>query len=331
MIASVRNLERIHRQFPFEAIHCNGSRDHWIAIYWKTLYRRKAKIIRSRHAVKKIGKDIFHAWAYNRATDLHIYVSRGMMPLCEPPGALKLKSSRIIRQRRRYGILSAARKGRELARNWELASHGFRRGIERRAGHPQAARPDDSGRGRASQSREDQDLSFWARKRAAGNYVQLAGGNWASGKKLICDGMFEEVRPYLSLFDLGFVLSDSIETFFLRREGNDGDGNSADLRAIQRTSRKMWMKGKKRLCHRAGRCGSVAKMRDGLPHHCGEQKAEFRAHSREKVVREFSKGRSRSRRWPKPIAKFAPDSLPLEACPISWHKYMGFADPLSFR
>jgi glycosyltransferase involved in cell wall biosynthesis len=285
VVESIRNLERIHRQFPFQIIHSNGSRDHWIAIYWKTFYRRTAKIIRSRHAVKKIGNDLFHAWANNRATDLHIYVSRGMVPLCEPLGALKLKNSRVIPNGIDTSFFQPRPKDKELAAKLGIGESDFVVGSNAGLGshkradlmlHAVAQLP----------NREKIKILLLGEERAAENYFYWARPLGVE-KNVVYGGMHEDVRPYLSLFDLGFVLSDSIET-------------------SSYAAKEMMAMGVPLICTRySGLPENVDQGKNGYVIESGdvpalqksvaeflamneEQRAQFRAHSRAKVEREFS-------------------------------------------
>ena len=288
VIASIRGLERIHRQFPFDIIHCNGSRDHWIAIYWKTLYRRNVTIIRSRHGVKKIGSDVFHAWANNRVTNLHLYVSHGMMPLCEPPGALKLKNSRVIPNGVDTMYFQPQERDAKLAAQLGIRESDFVVGSN--AGMGTHKRPDLMIRAVAGlPDREKIKIVLLGEKRAAGNYVQLAG-ELGIGNNLVCDGMFEDVRPYLSLFDLGFVLSDSIETSSYAAKEMMAMGIPLICARFSGLPENV-DEGKNGFLVEPGDIAALQKCVTtvmGLP---AAQRAEFRAHSRDKVMGEFSKER----------------------------------------
>jgi L-malate glycosyltransferase len=286
VIESLRNLERIHRQFPFEIIHCNGSRDHWVAIYWKTIYRRAVKIIRSRHGVKKIRNDIFHAWAYNRATTLHIYVSRGMIPLCEPPGALKLKRSSVIPNGVDTDYFQPRKRDADLAARLGIRDADFVVGSN--AGMGTHKRPDLMLRALAGlPDRGNIKILLLGEKRASGNYVALAG-ELGLANNLICDGMFEDVRPYLSLFDLGFVLSESIETSSYAAKEMMAMGIPLICTRYSGLPENV-DEGKSGYLIEPGDVAGLRKCVAAFLSLTGEEKTQFRSHSRDKVVREFSK------------------------------------------
>jgi L-malate glycosyltransferase len=288
VIASVRNLERIHRQFPFDIIHCNGSRDHWIAIYWKTFYRRAARIIRSRHAVKTIRRDVFHAWANNRVTALNIFVSRGMIPLCEPPGVLHLGRTRMIPNGIDTEYFAPRKRDGELAARLGIGACDFVVGSN--AGLGTHKRADLMLKAIAEfPVRERIKILLLGEARSAGLYLQIAGPMGLE-KNIVCPGMIDDVRPCLSLLDLGFVLSDSIET-------------------SSYAAKEMVAMGIPLICTRysglpenvdEGKSGfliepgDVAGLRKCLAVFLGlgeTERAGFRAHARDKAVREFSKER----------------------------------------
>ncbi len=285
VIASVRNLERIHRKFPFDIIHCNGSRDHWIAIYWKTFYRRAAKIIRSRHAVKKIGNDIVHAWAYNRATALHLFVSRGMIPLCEPPGALRMKNARVIAN----GIDTEHFKPRErdsvLAAQLGISDSDFVVGSN--AGLGSHKRADLMLEAAAElPNREHLKILMLGEKRSEGVYLQTAR-QLGVESNVICGGMLDDVRPYLTLLDLGFVLSESIESSSYAAKEMMAMGIPLICTRYSGLPENV-DEGKNGFLIAPGDVPELRKCVTAFLNLNPAQRSEFRRHARDKVVGEFS-------------------------------------------
>jgi glycosyltransferase involved in cell wall biosynthesis len=288
VIASVRGLERIYRQSPFDILHCNGSRDHWIAIYWKTFYRRTAKIVRSRHAVKKTSNDPLHAWAYNRATALHIFVSCGMIPFCEPPGALHVKKAVVIPNGIDTDYFQPRKRDAALAAQLGIGDADFVVGSN--AGMGTHKRADLMLRAVAElPGREKIKIILLGEKRAAGNYLQLAE-QLGLEKNLICDGMFDDVRPYLSLFDLGFVLSESIETSSYAAKEMMAMGIPLVCTRFSGLPENV-DEGKSGFLIAPGDVGELQKCVTAFLDLTAAQRAEFHAHSREKAVKEFSRQR----------------------------------------
>ncbi len=286
VIASVRNLERIHRQFPFDIIHCNGSRDHWIAIYWKTFYRGKTKLVRSRHAVKAVGNDFIHDWAYNRATNLNIYVSRGMIPLCEPTGALHLKNARVISNAVDTGYFQPRERDAALAAKLGITDSDFVIGSNAGLGNHKRANLILHAVAELPRS-EKIKIVILGEQLPAENFFAWAR-KLGIGKNVVYGGMLADVRPYLSLLDLGFVLSDSIET-------------------SSYAAKEMMAMGVPLICTRFSGLpenveegttgfliepGNVPELRKSVAAFldlAATEKLRFRAESRAKVVREFSR------------------------------------------
>jgi glycosyltransferase involved in cell wall biosynthesis len=211
-----------------------------------------------------------------------------MIPLCEPPGALRLKHSRVVPN----GVDTAYFQLRE--RNMELAAQlGIRDTdfvIGSNAGMGTHKRPDLMIRAVAElPNRENIKILLLGEKRASGNYVQLAG-ELGLGNNLICDGMFEDVRPYLSLFDLGFVLSDSIETSSYAAK--EMMAMSIPLICARYSGLPENVdEGKTGYLVEPGDVSGLRKCVMAFLSLSKEQQAAFRAHSRDKVVREFSRER----------------------------------------
>jgi L-malate glycosyltransferase len=285
VIASLRHLKRIHREFPFDLIHCNGSRDHWIAIYWKAFFRPSVRIIRSRHAVKKIRPDIFHAWAYNRATALNIFVSRGMIPLCEPTGALHLENARVIPNGIDTEYFQPQPRDRDLAMLLGIRESDFVVGSN--AGMGSHKRPDLMLRAVAElPNRDSIKILLLGEKRSAGDHLALAR-DLGLEKNLICDGMFEDVRPYLTLFDLGFVLSESIETSSYAAKEMMAMGIPLICTRFSGLPENV-DEGKNGFLIAPGNVQELQKCITAFLGLTSSEKAEFGTHSRKKVVREFS-------------------------------------------
>jgi L-malate glycosyltransferase len=285
VIASMRSLERIHRQFPFDIIHCNGSRDHWIVIYWKIFYRRTAKIIRARHGVKKIGRDFFHDWAYRKATALNIFVSRGMIPLCEPPGESRLESARVISNGIDTEYFTPRKKDRELAAQLGIGDSDFVIGSN--AGLGTHKRVDLMLKAALElPNREHLKILLLGEKRSGGLYLQIAQ-RLGLEKNVICDGMFDDVRPYLALLDLGFVLSDAIETSSYAAKEMMAMGVPLICTRFSGLPENV-DEGKSGFLIEPGDVQGLRKCVTAFLSLTDAEKAEFRTRSRDKVVREFS-------------------------------------------
>jgi glycosyltransferase involved in cell wall biosynthesis len=218
-------------------------------------------------------------------TDLNLFVSGGMISLCEPPGALHLTNARVIPNGIDIDYYQPRKKDAALAAQLGVADTDFVIGSN--AGLGTHKRVDLMLRAVAElPGRKHIKIVLLGEKRAAADYLHRASLLGLEGN-IICDGMFDDVRPYLSLFDLGFVLSDSIET-------------------SSYAAKEMMAMGVPLICTRfSGLPENVDEKKNGFLIEPGDlpgltscvaafmglsagEKERFRLHSRDKVEKEFS-------------------------------------------
>lgn len=210
VVRSVFRLDSIYRRFPFDVLHCNGSRDHWIALYWKTLFRRPVRIIRSRHALKKTKNNWVHDWAQNRATLKNIYVSNGMIPLCEK-GGLHLRNACVIENGIDLNHYRPQLRDSALAQSLGIEPDYFVIGSA--AGLGRYKRVDLMLRAIHELGSETSKVRILllGQEGSAQAFLKLSD-TLGIRSQVIYAGMQPDVRPYLSLFHAGFVLSTDTET-----------------------------------------------------------------------------------------------------------------------
>jgi glycosyltransferase involved in cell wall biosynthesis len=217
LLQGLRDLTKLYREFPFRILHCNGWKDQKIAICWKALCQRKVALVRTHHAVKKIPADYCHHLVNNRLTDRNIYVSRTMQGLCEEANALKLVNTVVIPNGVDLRSFSPRPKDQEVSDRLGISPDEFVFG---------------SVAGLSPYKRVDLIISATAQIDHAKKFriVVLGQEGFAHRildlakrlgveDRLIYAGMQEDVRPFISVFDAGFVLSDAVETIsFSARE-----------------------------------------------------------------------------------------------------------------
>jgi L-malate glycosyltransferase len=222
VLASVVRLGAVYRQFPFDLIHTNGSRDHRIAAYWKLLTRKPPALLRTRHAVKRVSDDFLHRLLDLKLTAANVFVSRTARRLCEGDGALGLTNGRVIANGVDLDRFHPIPKDQELARQIGLAPGDLVFG---------------SAAGLGAYKRVDLMLKAIAQDVSAepiptrsikvvilgdsdsARRLQALAHSLGLGNRFIYAGQQNDVRPFIALFDVGFVLSDAIETIsFAARE-----------------------------------------------------------------------------------------------------------------
>ena len=210
IIRAIRRFGQIHRAFPFLAVHCNGARDHAIAAWWKAASNSRAQILRTHHAIRQTPGDPYHRWLHNRLTNLHIYVSHAQQGLNEAGNALKHPASVVIANGLDLESYSPAGKSEQVLREFGIQPGQMIFGTVG---------------GTASHKRVDVMLRAVASLPDRSRAVVVVLGGEITGKKVsrlaeslgIRDhfrfaGLHVDVKPCISVFDVGFILSDSIET-----------------------------------------------------------------------------------------------------------------------
>jgi glycosyltransferase involved in cell wall biosynthesis len=206
---SCRQFARVVRSFRPDLVHSNGGNDNTIVALVKTLTRPRFLLVRSHHALRAIHRDLYHYWLYNRAVDANHYASETAMRLAHAQGLRPRQSWPIA-----LGIDTDAFAPRP--RDPALAAS---LGIE----------PGEwvfgTSAGLSPYKRVDVMLEACAGLRDRYKFKVLAlGAAWQKAEldgwvqkygmadRFVYAGWHEDVRPYVALFDVGFLLSDRIET-----------------------------------------------------------------------------------------------------------------------
>lgn len=207
---SIIGLNKIYRDFPFSVIHCNGSRDHWIAVYWKLLFGKPTPIIRTRHAVKSVKNDLLHSLINLRLTSKQIYVCETMKYLCEEGKALKLCNSIVIPNGVDLDYYKPMVKDDSLAIKLGVGQDDFVFGSVAGLGRHKRVDLILQAVFEITHQRKIK-VMLLGYERDSRTILGLAGRLGISDK-VIYAGMVDDVRPYISIFDVGFVLSDAVDT-----------------------------------------------------------------------------------------------------------------------
>lgn len=205
---SILGLQAVHRDFPFSLVHTNGSRDHWIAAYWKLLFRQPVPLVRTRHNFRPLRRDPLHRFLDRRLTQAHIFVSQ---PQYEESGAEgRLRNAVVIPHGVDVAYFRPGPRHADTARELGIGEEDFVFG---------------SVAGTGRYKRVDQFLRAFAKANLARPAKILVLGDEANGRRLmalarelgieqafIFRGYRPDVRPVISLLDVGFILSDAVET-----------------------------------------------------------------------------------------------------------------------
>lgn len=218
MLGAVRRFGAIYAEWRPDLIHTNGSRDQNIVVLWKALGRHRVPAVRTHHAVRNIPDNAYNRWAYRTMLDGHIYVGHSARNISWSEGSLTVPNSRVIPNgvdvrhwqpmpkdpafMAKYGITAAdfvfgSHAGMGAHKRTDLFLHGAAIALKR------GVRP------------------FKVLLR--GNEREIEGSSHLAGElglKNVVHVRYEpDPRGYLSLIDVGFLLSESIEAIsFAARE-----------------------------------------------------------------------------------------------------------------
>lgn len=211
-LSSIRRFRDIVREFRPDIVHTNGGADLFVSL-WSHPVARPYRVVRTHHANRKIRSDPYHRLVYGRLTSANIFVSdsayekavsRGVVP----HNALVIKNGVDVDRFRPMA------KDDGLARRFGIDEGTFCFGT---SGGTKFYKRVDTIIKAASLVKTQRrfailvlggpnpELEEMARALIPGKFVHL--------------GFQEDVVPYISLFDVGFILSDAIETIsFAARE-----------------------------------------------------------------------------------------------------------------
>jgi glycosyltransferase involved in cell wall biosynthesis len=217
MIGAVRRFERIYREWAPDLVHLNGSRDQGIVVLWKALYGRTVRCVRTHHAVRNIPDTVYNRWAYRKKVDGHIYVGHSARNVSWAGRSLVVPNARVIPNGVDVNFWSPRPKDPVYLARLGLAPNDFVFGSH--AGMSAHKRTDLFLRAAARQRRGARPFRILLR----GNEQQIAEHRRLAGElgldNVIYVGHEPDPRGYLSVVDVGFLLSESIEAIsFAARE-----------------------------------------------------------------------------------------------------------------
>jgi glycosyltransferase involved in cell wall biosynthesis len=203
---SLSAFRKIVRQFHPDIVHVNGV-DIFQAL-WSFPVCRNYKIVRTHHAVRALPTDTYHRWLYQHTVAQNIFVSEAALRL-SLSGQTPWANAVVIENGVDLDHFQPRPKDCQLARTLGIDPSDFCLG---------------TCAGTGTYKRIDLLIEALRRLGPGRNVTVVALGEPTSGRLLehkarqagvprfIYAGFHKDVRPFVSLFDVGFVLSDSIET-----------------------------------------------------------------------------------------------------------------------
>ena len=208
VLKACAKFRAIVAEFKPNVVHVNGGADLSVVL-WSHLGKRPFAIVRTHHAIKALGKDPYHRWIYSGQVQANIYVSESSRRLSQERG-LSPRNSCVIVHGLDLDYYRPAPKNEQVMRTLGLGGGDFVFGS--RAGLGPYKRV---------------DLMLEAARKLVDRYrfKIVALGEESQGSRLkekakslgleemfVYSGYHKDVRPFISVFDAGFILSDAIET-----------------------------------------------------------------------------------------------------------------------
>lgn len=219
MLGAVRRFGRIADEWRPDLVHMNGSRDQNIVVLWKTLHRNATACVRTHHAVRSIPNNAYNRYAYLKVIGGHLYVSHSAKNISWAEPSLQPPNSMVVPNGVDVDFWSPRPKDAASLRALGLAATDFVFGSH--AGMGWHKRTDLFLRGAAIYMQRAGARPFKVLLR--GNEQEVAQSKRLAAelglRNVVYQGYAEDPRGYLSVIDVGFLLSEAIEAVsFAARE-----------------------------------------------------------------------------------------------------------------
>jgi L-malate glycosyltransferase len=219
MLGAVSRFEGIAAEWRPDLVHTNGSRDQNIVVLWKTLYKQDTRCVRTHHAVRTIPSNVYNRYAYLKVIGGHLYVSHSAKNISWADPYLKPPNSVVVPNGVDVNFWSPRPKDAASLQTLGLTPHDFVFGSH--AGMGWHKRADLFLRGAALLVKRGAPRPFKILLR--GNEQEISQSQ-SLARNLGLDNVVypryaADPRGYLSVIDVGFLLSEAIEAIsFAARE-----------------------------------------------------------------------------------------------------------------
>ena len=203
-----KQLREIYKDYKPDIIHTNGGHDNTLVAWSALLLAKDPVIVRTYHATKTIGKDPYHWLLYDKLIDANMFVSQSAYRLNIEKGGLDVDNVYVVENGVDLDKFAPQEPELSLKSQLNIPDNFFVFG---------------SSAGTSDYKRIDLMIDALTHfPKDAAIRVIVLGHNperWiAQAKQKNVDhfihfvGYHEDVRPYCSLFDVGFILSTRVET-----------------------------------------------------------------------------------------------------------------------
>lgn len=202
---SLRRFRRVVADFRPDIVHVNGV-DIFQAL-WAFPFRPPYRIVRTHHAVRRMPRDPCHRWLYARAVSANVFVSAEARRLTL--GNQTLANARVIENGVDLEHFQPRPKDPQLAASLGIDPNSLCVGSCAGTG---AYKRVDLMIEAARRLGPGRPVTFIILGEPRTGAALAAKAREAGVERFIYAGFHPDVRPYVALFDAGFILSDAIET-----------------------------------------------------------------------------------------------------------------------
>lgn len=216
IIRSAQKFRKIVDHFKPDIVHTNGGPDLFISL-WSHGLTNKFNIIRTHHAINHIGNDPYHRYIYSKRVTANIYVSESSYLLSTADGLIPNNNREIIENGVDVRAFAPIPQDLTLTHKHRIFPETFCFGSC--AGTGGYKRVDVIIRAAATLTNCNRPFKILVLgEKSSGSSLSRLANSLGVTQFEYC-GFHKNIIPYISLFDAGFILSDSIETIsFAARE-----------------------------------------------------------------------------------------------------------------
>ncbi len=210
MVGAVRRFAQISRDWRPDLVHVNGSRDQAIVVLWKKFCAQDTPCLRGHLAVRCIPNHIYNRWSYQRMVQGHVYVGHSAKNISWAGKYLKTPHARVIPVGVDVQFWTPQSKDPQALARFAVGDTDFVFGSH--AGMGGHKRTDLFLRA-AALAKRDGARPF--RILLKGKEEEIRSSSELAHSLGLTDVVYvrhePDPRAYLSLIDVGFILSESIE------------------------------------------------------------------------------------------------------------------------
>jgi len=210
IVSSTKRFSNICKEYKPSIVHTNGGADNNI-VAWSLLFQRKHfSILRTHHAVREMATDPYHQWLYRQVVDRNVYVSKTSKDISQSGKGFKIPNSRVIENGVDADVFKPQEPDETLKIKWEIPDDHFVFGSC--AGTSGYKRIDVIFEAARALKESYKFKIVILGQEADRDHILNSAISMGLKDVVIYGGFHKDIRKYCSIFDVGFILSDSIET-----------------------------------------------------------------------------------------------------------------------